>query len=466
MKRGGGAASKSSSGKPGTPAGDDFVRRFLKMKHCVFLTIVIIIVSATHAADWPHWRGPNFNGSTDEKSLPVKWSQTENVAWSVDLPGPSAATPIVSADRVFISSVDSAADSLLAMCFDRTNGKLLWRHENAKGTRRDKRSNYAAPSPVTDGKVVIFFYSTGLLIGYGMDGNRIWSRSIRDDYGPFAFLWTFSSSPTLYRGKLYLQVLQRDVPVSGRGLSGQKNRSYILVMDPKTGKTLWRQFRPTKAYAESHEAFSTPIPATLDGKDQLLVVGGDILTGHDLQTGKELWRWGTWNPDHAGGKRLVPSPVAGEGIVLACAPKNAPIYAIRPNSAGLLDDTAIAWTTADTKQITADVPTPAFYDGDFFILSDLRKTLSRVDPQTGKIKWTIPTPGKAKYEASPLAADGKIYIINHDGQTDIINAANGKLINSIQMDNPTGRAVVRASITAANAQLFIRTTKKLFCLGK
>ncbi len=436
------------------------------MKYRMFLAIIVMIVSAAHAADWPQWRGPNFNGSTDEKNLPVKWSQTENVAWSVDLPGPSAATPIVSADRVFISSVDSAADSLLAMCFDRTNGKLLWRHVVAKGTYRDRRSNYAAPSPVTDGKVVIFFYSTGLLICYDMDGDRIWSRNIPDDYGTFAFLWTFSSSPTLYRGKLYFQVLQRDVPVQGRGLAGQKNRSYILAMDPKTGKTLWQQFRPSNAVAESREAFSTPIPATLDGKDQLLVIGGDVLTSHDLQTGKELWRWGTWNPNRIGHWRLVPSPVAGAGIALACGPKNAPIFAISPNSAGTLDDTAIAWTTADTKEITADVPTPAFYDGDFFILSDLRKTLSRVEPQTGKVKWTVPTPGRAKYEPSPLAADGKIYIINHQGQTDIIDAENGKLINSIQMDDPEGRAVVRASISAAHGQLFIRTTRKLYCIGK
>ena len=438
------------------------------MKYRVFLAIVVMSISATHAADWPQWRGPNFNGSTDEKNLPVKWSQTENVAWSVDLPGPSAATPIISGDRVFISSVDSATDSLLAMCFDRTNGKILWCHqvEVAKGTRRDYRSNYAAPSPVTDGHLVIFFYSTGLLICYDTNGNRIWSRNIQDDYGTFAFLWTFSSSPTLYRGKLYFQVLQRDVPVQGRGLTGRYNRSYILAMDPKTGKTLWRQFRPSKAVAESREAFSTPIPATLDGKDQLLVVGSDILTSHDLQTGKELWRWGTWNPHRTGHWRLVPSPVAGAGIVLACAPKNAPIYAIRPKATGILDDTAIAWTTTDLKQITADVPTPAFYDGDFFILSDMRKSLSRVDPATGKPKWTITTPGRAKYEASPLAADGKIYIINHQGQTDIIDAATGKVINSIQMDNPTGRAVVRASISAAQGQLFIRTTKKLYCLGK
>jgi len=432
----------------------------------VFLAIVVMTISAAHAADWPQWRGPNFNGSTDEKNLPVKWSRTENVAWSAELPGPSAATPIISGDRVFISSVDSAADSLVAMCFDRTSGRLLWSHEVAKGTRRDRRSNYSAPSPVTDGKIVIFFYSTGLLICYDMDGNRIWSRNIQDDYGTFAFLWTFSSSPTLYGGRLYLQVLQRDVPVQGRGLAGQKNRSYILAMDPKTGRTLWRQFRPTDAVAESREAFSTPIPGTLGGKEQLLVVGGDLISGHDLETGKELWRWGTWNSYRIGHWRLVPSPVAGGGVVLACGPKTAPVFAVRPNGRGTLNDTAVAWDTGDEKQVTSDVPTPAFYDGDFFILSDLRKNLSRVDSRTGKVKWTVPTPGKAKYEASPLAADGRIYIINHAGQVDVIDAATGNVINSIQMDDPAGRAVVRASISAAGGKLFIRTTTKLYCIGK
>ncbi|MBE0535975.1 MAG: PQQ-binding-like beta-propeller repeat protein [Phycisphaerae bacterium] len=436
------------------------------MKHCLFLTVCMMIVSASHAADWPQWRGPNFNGSTDETGLPVTWSQTENVVWSVDLPGPSAATPIVHGGKVFISSVDAAADSLLAMCFDRADGKLLWRHDLTKGTRRDDRSNYAAPSPVTDGKVVVFFYSTGLLLGFDMEGNRLWSRNIQEDYGTFAFLWTFSSSPVLHGGKLYLQVLQRDVPVQGRGFADKENRSYLLAMDPMTGKTLWQTLRPTAAVAESREAFSTPVPAVLNGREQLLVVGADLLTGHDLATGAELWRWGTWNPQRTGHWRLVPSPVVGAGLVLACAPKNAPVFAIRPNGAGLLDDTAVVWTTADAKEVTSDVPTPAFYDGDFFVLSDLRKNLSRIDPQTGKVKWTIPTPGRAKYEASPLAADGKIYLINHDGHADVINAADGKVLHSVQMDEPKGRNMVRASIVASEGRLFIRTTQKLFCIGK
>jgi outer membrane protein assembly factor BamB len=433
---------------------------------CKFLILMLVFGSVAQAGDWPHWRGPFFNGSTDEKNLPSDWSQTEGIAWSVDLPGSSAATPIIYKDRVFLSGVDSDKDMLLAMCFDRTNGNLIWRHEIAKGISHDRRSTFAASSPVTDGEVVVFFYANGDLVCFDMEGNRQWARNLHDDYGEFAFNWTFASSPTLFNDKLYIQILQRDVPVRGRGMTDRKNESYILALDPATGKDLWRQIRPSEAQAESREAYSTPIPSTLGGKEQLLVVGGDVLTGHDLETGRELWRWGTWNPDRIRHWRHVPSPIAGEDIVLVCAPKNDPIYAIRPNGTGVLDNSAIVWVSRDVREISSDVPTPAFYDGDFFVLSDLRQSLSRVEPKTGKAKWTIPTPGNAKYEASPLAADGKIYIINHAGQAAVIDAANGDVLKVIPMDEVSGQKVVRASISAAYGQLFIRTTSRLYCVGK
>jgi len=435
-------------------------------KYCVFAVFVLVCVSAAFGGDWPHWRGPYFNGSTDEKSLPSNWSQTENVAWSIDLAGCSAATPIIQGGRVFLSGVDSAKDMLLAMCFDRSNGKLLWQHDISKGIGRDTRSTYAAGSAVTDGKLVVFFYGNGELVCFDVGGRRKWARNIQDDYGPFAFLWTYGGSPTLFDGRLYVQVLQRDVPVRGRGLRDEKNESYILAMNPETGKTLWRNIRPSEARAESLEAFSTPIPFSFGGKEQLLIAGGDVLTAHDLKTGKELWRWGTWNPRRVGHWRLVPSPVAGDDVVLACGPKNAPIYAIRPSGSGVLDDSAIAWDSEDVREVTSDVPTPAFYDGDFFVLSDLRDSLSRVVPRTGKVKWKIRTPGDSKYEASPLAADGKIYLINHSGDVAIINAANGDVLKVIDMDKPSGGEVVRASISAAYGQLFIRTTRRLYCVGK
>lgn len=416
------------------------------------------------AENWPQFRGPNHNGSSPETGLPSSWSITENVVWQTELPGPSAATPAIWDDHVFVSSTNMADRSLEAICLDRRTGKQLWKHVVAKEIRRDSRSNFAAPSPTTDGQTVIYFYGSGQLVAYDFSGNELWQRNIQKDYGTFAFMWTFSTSPLLFEGRLYLQVLQRDTPVSGRGFADRENESYLLALNPTTGEELWRHVRPCEAKAESREAFTSPVPYTFGEKKELLVVGGDDLTSHDPETGKELWRWGTWNPDRIGHWRLVPSPVASETTVLVCAPKRDPIYAVKTGGAGQLDQEDLAWVSRDQKELTADVPTPAYADGDFFVLSDVRKKLSRVDPRTGRIKWTVRTPGEAKYEASPLVADGKIYLVNFVAEVTVVDAETGKLLNTIKMDEARDDAV-RASIVAAQGQLFVRTTNKLFCIA-
>jgi len=434
------------------------------MRRLALLTAAILLAAGPALAEnWPQWRGPFFNGSTSETGLPSRWSRSENIAWSAELPGPAAATPIVWEDRVFLSSTETQAESLCALAIDRRTGRTLWQHTVAQGLRQDSRSNYASPSPVTDGKSVVFFYGTGDLAAFDRDGNRLWQRNLQQDYGPFAFLWTFSSSPLLLDNKLYLQVLQRDVPVDGRGLPG-RNESYLLALELETGRTLWRQVRPSQARAESREAFSTPIPLVHEEKTQLLIAGGDDLTGHDAATGEELWRWATWNPQRIEHWRLVPSPVTGAGLILVCAPKNDPIYAVRAGGRGQLNDRALAWTTQHERELTSDVPTPAFYDGDFFVLSDLRKSLSRIDPRNGAVRWTVRTPGTSKYEASPLAADGKIYVINFIGDVVVFDADQGSLLHTVSMDEPADDAI-RSSLVAAGGQLFIRTNTRLYCVG-
>lgn len=417
------------------------------------------------AADWPQWRGPNFNGSSSEKNLPASWSKTENIAWAVDLPGPSAATPVVWGDRVFVSSTDDQNKTLQALCIDRRTGRVLWSHKVAEGFGRDNRSNFASPSPVADAGRVFFFYGNGMLVSYDHAGKELWSRDITKDYGEFAFLWTFATSPLLHGGKLYLQVLQRDTAVSGRGRKDGPNESYILALDPANGKELWRQVRPSEAVAESREAFTTPIPFEHAGRRELLVVGGDCLTGHDPDTGRELWRWGTWNPTKIGHWRLVPSPVAGGGVILACAPKGSPVYAIRAGGRGTLDDSAIAWKS-ENKTVSSDVSTPLYYDNDFFILHEDRpQTLSRVEPGTGRVKWATTLPGGSKYEASPTGADGKVYLMNFAGDVVVVSAADGKLLHTAAMGEPRDD-MNRSTIAVASGQLFIRTNSKLFCVGR
>ncbi|MCS1408346.1 MAG: Outer membrane protein assembly factor BamB [Verrucomicrobia subdivision 3 bacterium] len=434
------------------------------MKRSLLLALAFSITNMLEAANWAQWRGPSFNGSTTETGLPAKWSKTENVVWKAKLPGESAATPAVWEDKVFVSSTDSQSQSLMALCFDRSSGNPLWSKQLSKGLRQDSRSSYSSPSPATDGQVVVFFYGNGDLIAFNLDGKELWKRNIQKEEGAFAFLWTFSSSPLLYEDKLYLQVLQRDTPVRGRGFSDRENESYILAMNPSTGKTLWRHVRPSKAKAESREAFTTPIPFEFRGQKQILIIGGDVLTGHDPATGKELWRWGTWNPNRIGHWRHVPSPIASEDIILVCAPKRDPIYAIKPGGAGLLNDRAIAWVSNDTRELSSDVPTPACYQGDFFILSDVRKALSRVEPKSGTVKWTTELPGFPKYEASPLAADGKIYVMNFAGDVVVINAEDGKIISNIAMGSGSDDQT-RSAIIASHGQLFIRTNSELFCIA-
>ena len=434
------------------------------MKRSLFLALALSTTSLLQAANWSQWRGPNFNGSSPETGLPSSWSQTEKVVWKTPLPGESAATPVVWEDKVFLSSTDAQKETLLAMCLDRKTGKVLWSHDINKGLRQDSRSNFASPSPATDGKIVVFFYGNGDLVTYDLAGKELWRRNIQKEEGSFAFQWTFSSSPLLLDGKLYLQVLQRDTPVRGRGFSDRPNESYLIAMDPATGKTLWRTVRPSEAEAESRESFATPIPFEFRGRKQILIIGGDDLTGHDPATGAELWRWGTWNPTRIGHWRHVPSPVASEDIILVCAPKRDPIYAIKAGGSGQLNDRAVAWVSKDTRALSSDVPTPAYYQGDFFILSDVRKALSRIEPRTSQVKWSIELPGQYKFEASPLAADGKIFIMNFAGDVLVIDAHDGQIISNIPMGSGSDNQT-RSSIITAHGQLFVRTNGALFCIA-
>jgi outer membrane protein assembly factor BamB len=420
--------------------------------------------STLQAEDWPQWRGPHFNGSSTETAAPERFSPTNNIAWSHALPGPGAATPVIWGERVFVSSTDRSSQTVRAMCFDRRQGTLLWNHKMGETMQRDDRSSFASPSPAADAQRVIFFYGSGQLAALDHAGKELWSRSITKDYGEFAFQWTFSTSPLLYQDTLYLQVLQRDVPVNGRGRKDGPNESYLLALDPATGKEKWRHVRPSQAAAESLEAFSTPIPWEHAGRKEILISGGDCLTGHDAATGQELWRWGTWNPNRIGHWRLVPSPVAGQGVILACAPKGSPVYAVKAGLNGSHDESALAWKSEQNRQITSDVPTPLFYQGDFFILSDVRKNLSRVDPATGIPKWTQELPGRAKYEASPTGVAGRIYLMNFAGEVVVLQADTGALLHRVAM-GVDGDDLTRSSIAVSQGKLFIRTNAKLFCVG-
>ncbi len=416
------------------------------------------------AENWPQWRGPQFNGSSGEKGLPTNWSKASAV-WAAEMPGPAAATPIIWEDLVFISTVDSGSSSLHAMCLDRRSGKVLWDKTVEEGRiRLDDRSNFASPSPLADAEHCFFFYCDGTLLGMDHAGRQIWSRSLTKEYGEFAMNWTFSSSPTLYEGKLYMQVLQRDRPVRGRGRGDGPIDSFLLVLDPATGTNLARVVRRTDALQESHDAYSTPIPFEWHGEKEMLVGGGNYVTGHELGTGRELWRSPDLNPRKAGNWRMVASPVAGGGIVLVCQPQGNTVLAIQAPGGSASSGAAKLWSEEEHREISSDVPTPAVFDGDFFVLSDNSRKLSRIEAATGKIKWTTALPGARIYQASPTAADGRVYVMNFSGDVVLVDAAGGTVLNTIAMGEE-GDDQTRSTIAVSSGKLFIRTNHKLYCIG-
>lgn len=417
------------------------------------LAAALLLAVSLNAANWPHWRGPNFNGSTSEKNLPTSWSTTENVAWKTPLPGQSGSTPIVWNDHVFVHTPDKEKN-LILVALDRKDGSGRWRKQIGIGDRISGRNNMASPSPVTDGEIVISLFGTGDLAAFDFDGNELWRRSLAEERGKFALMWIYGSSSTLHNGKLYVQVLQT-TPVPEGYTHAQDNKpqrdSYLLCLDPKTGKDIFRHVRPSDAIKESMEAYSTPIPFNGPNGWEILIVGGDYATGHDANTGKELWRSSSLNPRRDPWWRIVPSPVVAGEHIFAAGPKRDPLYAINRGK--------IIWSN---KEYTTDWSTPLSYEGKLYVLDGDRKTLTCAKPETGEKIWQGKIELREPIWASPTGANGKIYTISESGTVVINDAKEFKVLATI----PMGEGPVRSTIAAAQGQLFIRTAENLYCIGK
>ena len=254
------------------------------------LVLATLLVANGRSENWAQWREAHyFNGSTTEKNLPVEWSKTNNVAWITPLPGYSGATPVIWGDSVFVSSPDPQKN-LLLLCLDRKDGKIRWQKVVATGDREKGRNNMASPSPVTDGKSVFVLFGTGDLAAYVFPRQgTLAAKASGKDYGKLSINWLYGSSPLLYKDRLYIEVIQR-TPVPEdytAAVDGKPDReSYLLCLDPKTGKNLWRQIRPTDAIVEAQEAYSTPIPCENKRRaTEIILVGGDYTTAHSAETG-------------------------------------------------------------------------------------------------------------------------------------------------------------------------------------
>ncbi len=424
----------------------------------------LVLAISAHAENWPQWRGPALNGTSPEKGLPETWTK-ETVKWATPLPGPSGATPAVWGDTIFVSSPD-AEKNLNLLAISRKDGAVKWKQKIAEGDINKGKGNMASPSPITDGKLVWVLFGNGALAALDFTGKTVWQRQLGEEYGRFSINWIYGSSPLLYDGRLYIQVLQRNpAPPDYPGLAGgsPERESYLLALNPQTGKNLFKVTRPSEAKLESQESYATPAPHLgPDGKAQLLIAGGNCLTGHDPKTGKELWRGYGLNPKDGEWMRLVTTPVSAAGLAIAAGPKKEALLAFNTDKTGDISATGVAWKF-DEKH-TPDVCTPVLYQGKLFVLDGDSKTLSALDPKTGATKWQGTIPTKIVIRASAVAGDGKLYIMDEAATVFVVGTGDEfKLLATIPMGDANGS---RATLAISDGQLFIRTTEKLYCVGK
>ena len=423
-----------------------------KLIICLFL----IITTITSAANWPQWRGPVHNGTSTETNLP---DSLNNPLWSTELPGPSGATPIICNNQVFLTSMDTQNEGFFhAISIDAKTGNILWQKGTGTDKRRLPRNNMATPSPATDGRNVFFLFGNGQLLATDLKGKTIWKRNLEADYGNLSLKYGYSSSPLLYDGRLYIVMMRR--PLAYRSPETDKNLdSWILAVDLATGENIWKTERKTNAINESYDSYSTPVIFNNGDKTEMITVGGDYVMSHDPVSGRELWRYG-YNPDRQEKWRNIPTVVTGEGLIFAVSARRGPLRAIKSGSGSLTSDNIVWKYDGDTT----DSPTPAYYNGNLYIVYDRGKALTCLNAKTGKVKWTGKLPGRNPYYASPTVADDKIYCLSEGGDV-VVAAAGGdefRIISETKLDE----GPMQSTIAIADGRVFVRTAKKLYCFVK
>ena len=419
-----------------------------RMTVCLLALLAGAAVAAVpvSAENWPNWRGPTRDGVSSETGLPVEWDTQRNIAWKLEMPAWSGSTPVIWNERIFINvAVDD--DNIELWALDRTDGAVLWQRHLSDGNRRLQKQNMSSPSPVTDGESVWVMTGTGILTAFDFEGNQRWRRDIQESYGRFGLNWGYASSPLLHAGALYVPVLhgmRTDDP------------SYLLRIDAATGDTVWRVERPTQARRESPDSYITPALLRYDGVTEIVVTGGDAVTGHDPETGEELWRADGLNPRREGHYRIVASPVVHDGVIYAPT-RIRPMLALRPGGRGDVLETHVLWRTDDGP----DVPTPVS-DGEYLYVVNDRGIVFVMDAKTGEPVYGPERLRRGTYSASPVLADGKIYVTNEDGVTSVFrDGPEFELLAENDFDD-----YCLSSPAISEGQIFIRTTGYLYAIGE
>jgi outer membrane protein assembly factor BamB len=387
--------------------------------------------------NWPRWRGADGSGIVPEGPLPVKWDGRGNVRWKIAVPGDGASSPVIWQDRIFLTAASPNGKERMVHCFSRGGGKLLWtrsiQHDNPE--RTSALAGHAAATPATDGRYVVAAFGNAGLVCYDLEGRQIWRR----DLGEFDSELGLATSPVIDRRRVFL-VCDHD------GDRFSSFDSYIAAIDLATGQALWKTERRGLG-----RSWSTPI--VVPGREsmpELVVSAQDHVRAYDLESGQELWQAAAttgW---------VAPSPVYGHGLIFIVSGKNGPIAAIRPGGRGDVTATHIAWRHEHGGPY---VCSPIVYGSCLYLINE-QGVLSCYEAKSGALEYQQRLEGK--FTASPIAGDGKLYFTNEDGTSFVVQAGSHYALLS---SNRLGEYCL-ASPAAAGGELFLRSEKHLYCIGR
>lgn len=410
---------------------------------------VALCGAAASAEDWTTWRGPNLDGVSTEKNVPVEWNgkAKKNVLWRTALPGSAGASPVVAAGKIFLTSADGEDLVLLALDLD---GKILWKQVLGTGNKtvRGDEGNSASPSPVADGKHVWAMMGTGELGCWTADGKQVWKLDLQKEYGRFDIQFGMTSTPVQHEGKLYLQLLH-------------SAGAWVVALDALTGKEIWKHRRSSDAVAECEHSYASPVLYNDGTQKFLLTHGADYIVAHSLEDGAELWRCGGMNPK--GQKynqtlRFVASPLAAPGMIVVPSAKNGPVLALRPNFKGDVTANAEAYHWRRDSN-TPDVPSPLYHDGLVYLCRE-NGVLICLDAKTGKELYQQRTESD-RHRASPVYADGKIYLTARRGIVTVVKA--GPTFEKLASNHLDEECA--ASPAISGGRIYIRTNDALWAIG-
>jgi outer membrane protein assembly factor BamB len=399
---------------------------------------------------WPQWRGPTGDSVAPGRGLPTHWGPAENVVWKTPLPGWGNSTPAIWRDVIFVTTQDG--DRLLLLRLDRASGKVVWEREVGRGSPRRQgpvgngrfhdENNMARPSPVSDGRHVWAHFGNGDLACYDFAGKRVWALNLRERYGPLSIWWGHANSPCLAGDLIVSQCVQD--PAGG-------GRSYVVAHDKLTGKERWFVRRQTGAESEPADSYTTPLLTRQNGRDELIVFGGNVLDAYEPATGKRLWHCDAFK-----GNRVISGPTIAGDTVYAVQGMRGPVFAIRAGGSGDVTTTHVRWKTRGGN--TPDAPSPVVVKGLVFLATNPGFGIC-LDAQTGKELWKERL-GDA-FRATPLAAGGKIYFVSKEGKATVVEAAQKF---HVVATSELGEEII-ASPAAAAGNLFLRTKEHLYRIG-